>query len=365
VVSGGGISLFELVVLGLTSSAAPATVPVRIDFEAPPGCSDAKTFLRGLHARNAPVRLVTAGPATLRFSVRLRQTGRRVRGELQVEDGHGATDTRRVEGNSCDEVVAALSLTAALATEALLRHEAPPAGSGGATLGQTGRTEGGSPDEARSADSNPTGAPSDETTLGEARSTDRLDDADTHGGEGRESRSAAAQRSAFRLGVQLVATQVVDPVVNSGLSAFARFQSAQTSGLGLSLGLAVAHARNGIFGAPDEVAVRWTAILLTACPLRVELGSVQLEPCGLGTGGFLFAEGRDVAHPESVLRSWWSVGGLARASASVGTGVDLELELGMSAPLFRRRFITTLPEELVGQTPALSTLASVGLSLEL
>ncbi|MFO7179093.1 MAG: hypothetical protein DIU78_010370 [Pseudomonadota bacterium] len=366
-VSGGGISLFELVVLGLTSSAAPGMVPVRVDFEAPPGCSDANTFLQGLRARDARIRIVSEGAEALRFSVRLRRAGRKVNGELRIVGEHGATDTRRVEGATCDEVVAALSLTAALASDAMLRDEAFSAATDSSATGTQTRRSPGSVREQRGTEPASQSGSQDETTVRETEARDRPARAATGTDEATLDWATAGTPSGphVLVGIQLLATQVVDPVVNGGLSAFGRFRSTRDSGFGLSFGLAVAHARNGVFGAPRALAVRWTGLVVTACPLRVELGSVDLEPCALGAGGFLFAEGRDVAVPRSALRSWWSAGALARAGAPIGSGVSLEIELGMSVPLFRRRFITTLPEELVGESPTLSTLASVGLSLEL
>jgi hypothetical protein len=70
-------------------------------------------------------------------------------------------------------------------------------------------------------------------------------------------------------------------------------------------------------------------------------------------GGWLSAEQRAVTNPESATRSWWSLGAALRADAALGAGFRLEVEAGLGVPLVKRRFITTTPEETVGETTAI------------
>jgi len=109
-----------LAVLVALAAPAPAAasdaVPIRVEFDAPAGCSSADTFYGGLLARMSRARRALPGEAAVHFGVKLTRAGNKVRGELRLMDGSpGDGDTRRVEGETCDAVVEVLSLTAALA----------------------------------------------------------------------------------------------------------------------------------------------------------------------------------------------------------------------------------------------------------
>jgi hypothetical protein len=126
---GGGLVGVALIVLGRVAPEAQRPIPIRVEFEAPAGCSGSSQFYQGIRARTKRVALAGRGEAGLTLRVRLRQSASHVHGELQVIDEEGATDTREVDGATCAEVVEALSLTAALAvdpTAALSPAPAPP-----------------------------------------------------------------------------------------------------------------------------------------------------------------------------------------------------------------------------------------------
>lgn len=319
---GGGISLVELVVLGWSSAAAPAPIPIRIDFDAPAGCATAEAFYDALRARTDRVRLATKGERSWNVQVRLSRSGARVHGELRVIHEHGATDTRTVDGSSCDTVVQALSLTASLAVDEVAEEIAPP-----------------------SPATPPPAAPAP-----------------------KEPSPPAATREAppFRLelGAHVLLTQVVSPYVSVGGAIAARMTQQRTdSAFSPSVGVALIHARNDLLQSPDNAAIQWTAAALTACPLRWQIADfVGVQPCATAVAGWLAATGRGVTYPESVVRSWWSAGGLVRAAASLGGGTAFELEAGLSAPFVHRRFILLSPEVNVGGTPVISPLVALGIA---
>ena len=109
-----GVGLLAVVVLAQAgvSSAVPIPIPIRVDFDAPAGCADADAFYAGVSARLALVRRARPGESATRLVVRLTRVGGKVHGELQLG---GESDTRRVDGATCQEVVQVLALTAALA----------------------------------------------------------------------------------------------------------------------------------------------------------------------------------------------------------------------------------------------------------
>lgn len=320
--SGGGISFIELVVLGWSSAAAaPAPIPVRIDFEAPPGCSTAEQLYEGIRARSDRVKLVAEGEEGWEIRVRLRRVGRRVRGELRVVHDRGATDTRAVEGSSCDTVVQALSFTAALALDKVAEEIEPPP---------------------VAAPPPPTPPPPPPPPAVEA--PERL------------------EPFRIEMGAQILLAQVVSPGVNLGGALVARLTQRADSALSPSFGLSLVHARNDVLPGADRASVQWTAVTLTGCPLRWDIaGSLGAAPCITATGGWLAATGHGVTSPESAVRSWWSAGVLARAAVSLGASTALEIEAGASFPLVHRRFTIAFPAETVAKTPAISPLTSVGI----
>ncbi len=110
-------------VLAMTATtgifAAPASGPIaiRVQFESPPGCSDSDVFYGGIRARSSRIRLAGTGQPATTLRVRVVRAGNKVQGELRIVDSQGEADTRQLDGFTCDEVVQALALTAALALD--------------------------------------------------------------------------------------------------------------------------------------------------------------------------------------------------------------------------------------------------------
>jgi hypothetical protein len=101
------------------------------------------------------------------------------------------------------------------------------------------------------------------------------------------------------------------------------------------------------------------------CPLRWTASIVTFQPCAMALAGWFSASGRQVTRTSTADRLWLSVGGGVRTAAFLGHGFSLELEAGISAPLYKRRFYTTMPNNVVAETPAISPLFGLGLSFGL
>lgn len=315
--SGDGISLIELVVLGWSSAtAAPAPIPIRIDFDAPADCSTADQFYEGVRARSDRVRLAADGEAGWGVRVRLSRGGAGVHGELRVVHAGGETDTRIVDATSCDVVVQALSLTAALALDEVVEVTAPLS----------------SPAPPPAAPPAPPVAPPEAPPL------------------------------RFALGAHALVTQVVAPHASLGAALGVRVTPHVEGPLSPSFGLSLMYARNDLLSGGDSAVIQWAAAALSACPLRWQIVRiVSAEPCVVAAGGWLAATGRDISNPESAVRSWWSAGGVLRAAALLGGDTALELEVGAVVPLVHRRFTMGWSAETVGETPAISPLVGVGI----
>jgi hypothetical protein len=137
------------------------------------------------------------------------------------------------------------------------------------------------------------------------------------------------------------------------------------NGPGASVGLTLLYVQNDFVQSADAVAVRWMAASATGCPGWGAGRTVWVQPCAQAIGGWLSATGLGLSNPSSVGRTWWSVGALLRFGVDLGAGFSVELDAGASVPLVGHRFITTTPEETVGETPTISPMVAVGLQRSL
>jgi hypothetical protein len=289
------------------------------------------------------------------------------RGELRVIDERGQASMREVEGTSCEEVVRALSLTAALVVDQMVAPALGTSGSESAAHGDgsSPATEGtGSGTTSKGTQSSPPRGererelsvePASPAPTSAGASADELSDGV----------SAADAQGALEidLGAQALIAEIVSPRVSVGGAFFVSVTKALAPPFSPSLGVALAHVPAEFAQGGGDVSVRWTALLLSACPLRFRLAEpIGFQPCAVGMGGWLVARGETTEAPRTASRSWWSAGVLGRVSAAIGGGTALRFELGLSVPLLRRRFVTTPPDEMVGESPALSALGALGIA---
>lgn len=390
--------LFALMVGGRVSMAAPpAAVPLHIDFTGPAGCSDVGAFYAGVLARTDRARRARAGEQGSRFRVRLTRAGGKVYGELSLGADRRGSSTRKVEGRSCKEVVEVLSLTVALALDS--RAGSPPAGvapppsrapppelppspstgSGPAPVASSPREDppGATPRPAESPpppestpppppppppspEPMPVAEPAAPPPTPEVATPPNDPPLIVHPGD-----DPGARVYAVAVRVQTVVANVVSPYVNLGGALSLWVTGRRGERVPPGLGIALLYAPNDVLLPAPDVVVRWTALALTACPPLGFRGFIHVQPCLLGVGGWLGATERAVSHPLSAGRTWWSAGGLLRTSVPLGRRFAVDLDVGISAPLVKRRFILTSPQTTVGETPAVSVFAGIGVSYSL
>jgi hypothetical protein len=163
--------------------------------------------------------------------------------------------------------------------------------------------------------------------------------------------------------VQVIATKLLTPQLDMGGALFARFTLRTGEPLSPSFGISVLYTADDVLQSGSDVSVHLAALALSACPFLWRMGSLSLQPCGIGIGGRLHATDRVVLFPETVDRSWWSAGGLARLSWGIGGTAAIQLEAGATFPLLERRFVTVAPEQEVAATPTIAPFGSFGAAL--
>jgi hypothetical protein len=397
-VTSAGIGLWALVALAQTGPAV--SVPVRVEFDAPAGCSDAEAFFAGVLARTRHVHRSRPGETPVRLTVRVTRAGARVRGELRVNEAGAEAETRRVDGASCDEVVQVLSLTAALAidpTASLLGPAAPEkppaagsqvrapaqpatpsagraaAGAASAPVPSPASPPPGSPSPAPSA-----GGPAAQSTPPASAQAGNRPDATAAAMTPQpstvalepgattvvaEPRHEPARASGPRFGASVVAARVVTPSLALGGSFWGRLGIPTRGGLTPSVTLAALYLPGDAFESGDDLGIGWMALAASACPGWALGGRLSVEPCARITAGVLSATDHSVNSPRSVDRWWGSAGVLVRLTAAVGGGLMLDVDAGVDFPFVTRRFITTtVTNQPVGATTSVSPTLSVGLS---
>jgi len=368
-----------------------AGAAVRIQWNAPAGCSDADAFFSGVQARAEGVRRAQAGEPALRLEVHLERTSSaKVHGELRMADERGRFELRKVDGGTCDEVVDALSLTVALALGSSAVAPAPsrsgPAGSSvpsvpaGSSSPSSAPTSARPPPVAAPPAHDDAVAPPPAAAVPPPLSPPPIppppDKVEAAAGPEAPVESPAPSRPAPRrgsigiaLGLGPVAGQVSTPGFDVGGTALLRVgpgrAGQEDEAVHWSLGLSATYLRNDWLGASPAVAISWSAVGLTACPgWGLDL-HVVLEICGTTAVGRLQATDRAVSVSTPSSRSWWSAGPVLRARLTLGWGLTVLIDATAHFPFYRRTFVTSTPDETVARTPSVAGTVGVMLAREL
>jgi hypothetical protein len=355
---------------GVLAASVPAyaakTTPVRIALVAPEGCSSVRDFYDSVRVRTERIHLSTRPSEGLELRVVVSRAQSRFQGQLRVVDVSGHSSTRQVSGGTCEEVVRALSLTAALVVDELVEppsETASPAAGSSSESGSEGAAAGAPASTQIGAQETPPTARR-LTTDAAAVASDASDANDDASGVGELADPSRRTRPIMvEAGAQALVGELVSPRVSVGGALFVDVSKPLAPPFSPSLGVALAHVPAEFGQSAGDFSVRWTAVLVSACPFRFQPSETfSIQPCLSASGGWLTARGDTSETPASASRSWWSAGVLGRVSSALGGSTAVRVELGLSVPLLRRRFITTPPEETVGESPAVSALGALGVA---
>lgn len=340
----GGLLLPVLIAAGPIASGQREPTPVKIDFDAPNGCSSVDAFYEGVHSRTDRVRLALDGEIAVQIRIKLFRAGTKIKGELRLSDQEGEKETRKVDGATCDEVVEALSLTVTLA----LDPSALVVARKSAAVTDADKSEG--------AGVATPGAGPPTSTAPRTRATP------SDLSKFRPSVAASPSTIHSELGAQVLAASVISPGASFGEAISARFIIPSSTLGQWSTGLTLFHVQNDLLKSATWGAFGLSALALDLCPLRGTASTrLDAELCAVAMGGWLHGSGI-VAHPDSVTRSWWSLGMRSGASVALVGQLRLVLNVGAHAPIIRREFVISAPEQHVGETPRIAVLGGLGLA---
>ena len=282
--------------------------------------------------------------------IRLFRSGTKIRGELRLSDQEGEKETRRVDGTTCDVVVDALSLTVTLALDpsalvvARPNTNSAPEGSGISVAGDYPRAE-----------------PSQVTLRSPATGQKSPPSANEHNPS-----IAQLEETQLELSGQVLAASVTSPGASLG-GAFGGRVIFPVPTMGRwSIGVSVLHVQNDFLKSADSVAFGLTALAADVCPLRMSPSNwLDLEAGVVAMGGWLRANGLEVAHPDSVGRSWWLTGLRGSASLALLGALRLNLDANATVPMIHREFVVSQPDRHVGETRRVAYQVGIGIGVRL
>jgi hypothetical protein len=294
------------------------TTPIRIGYEAPASCPAESALFDAIQARTDHVRPATADEPALEVNVRVTRTEHGYVGEVRETMNHNESSARSMDGETCKDVVEALSLTIALSVDPEAHAPIPKPAVAPAPLVCP-----------------PPPAPPPPVV--------------------------AAPALEVELGLGVLATEVLKSEASAGAALSATLSRKTSDSLSAAVTLSVLFSSTGVFSTPSDHRSEFEGLALDACPVRLRFGGAELGPCVLALAGVLEASGRGVSNPLTVEHGWWSGGLDFQLSALLGEGFVFEGALGATAPLVEHLFYLSVPDHVIAGTPVISPLLRVGI----
>ncbi len=315
----------------------PPGQPFRLEYWAHGQCPDAVEFAREIQTRAPRLRPAEGDEPALGFYAELDARGGSATGRLTARSPDGREVKREVRGATCDDVVTALALIAALAADPSQPVEAPPA-EPSAKRRKAPRT----PDE----------------PVDEAPPYDAFTEPAVAGDP--------EQRWTYGIGGGLSFDSSIAPNPGYGLSvafeAEAPGGSAVRSLFSLSANRAAAASTDTGAGA-GTASFTWLAFRLAGCPLRwPEQTPLFMRPCAFLDAGELEGNVSLDTHNRDVTQAWFALGLFGRIEALVGEVVSFQLDGGVSAPLRHDEFRAGDQDNVAFRVPSAGILGRIGLS---
>jgi hypothetical protein len=334
--SGLGLLLVVLVAAGAGRAvAAPpdadsSAEPVRVEYDAPASCPVEEAFWAAVTARTPKVRRGEEGAPARTFAIKLVAGGDESTGHLVVRALDGSTSEREVAGDTCEEVVSALALVAALAvdpnaTTKPLPLPAPPPRS-------------------------PAPAPPRRPVAAAVVATPPPPQA-----------TPVVARTAVSAGGLVAVGAAPAPLVGASLAVAAT--RPRGGWLEPTVRLGVAAASTGTVSVAGGTASFSSLVgAIDGCPGGWTLGRWRLEPCLRLEAGVVGARGENVVQARTDTHPWAAAAAVGRVEWRFSRGFFGELAGGVRVPLVRTTFFFE-PDTTLYHTSPVGAVFSAGLGL--
>ncbi len=300
--------------------AAPPGQPFRLEYWAEGHCPDAIEFARQIQTRAPRLRPAEADEPALGFYAELVERGGAATGRLTARTPDGREVAREVRGPTCDDVVTALALIAALAADPSQAVAAPATG--------VVRVQPAAPARHRVRDDLP---------------VEELEPPDP------------ALRWTFGVGGGLSFDSSIAPSPGYGLGVEFDAEGKGGSALRPLFGLSAIRAGDASF--------TWLAFRGTVCPLRLpEATPLFIRPCLFLDAGVLQGNVSLAGTSRDESKSWFAAGGFVRVEALADEVLSFQLDGGVTAALKRDTFDAGSGDGNAFRVPPSGILGRIGLS---
>ena len=321
---------------------------VHVDYVAARGCPDESAFVADLRARVPQIALARDDDA-LGLEVRVRRRAERFEGRIAVRERGASPSQRTVEGDSCAEVVAAVTLIAALAVDPSARAALGAAASGDASAANVRTQPTSEPGPAAQVISRAAAPPSDVSGAAQRGEVPR----------------DRALTSSLLVGAHVAGSSRLTGTVLPSAALFVDLASTRRGLLAPSVRLRVERSARGTVTAIRGAGqFTWTVGSLELCPIAWIAWRLRVSMCTRVDAGAVAAEGRDVQPAVSGARPWLSGGAVLRTRYHVAGAIYAELEETVFAPVFRDRFFVA-PDVTVFRAAAAGWVVSGGLGVSI
>lgn len=327
-----------LVAVDRPAFASGGELPVRVDYAAPAVCPDRDALLAHVRARTASIRVANATESALELVVRVEAIGGQFRGRLVLAPSSGnlLLQEREIVDAKCDDLIEALGFFIALSIDAKSTSD-----SGAASEPPAAGTPAPEPVPAPPASAEPSApvaeAPPSRNAPGPPSERVQSDVEPPQG--------AAAGPSRWHLGGGAGAALVGGVSRRAQLAsrfAFELVRDVPANGIALSPSFSVAAmstATTTESSALGAIALRWQALVGTACPLALTISGVaSVRPCAFVEAGRLRGEGVGISAARRNDAEWIAVGLSGRLDVEIAPKLFLEVDVGAASPLVRPRF---------------------------
>ena len=317
---------------------------VRLDYAEGAKCGGEGAFVAQVTSRSPRVQF-TSSSAPRSLVVRVEPHGARMVGRIELHEADGTTTERSVTGASCDDVISAVGLVAALALDPFASTR-PTAVDAGAQ--RSGATE--------DAGAQRSGATEDAGAQRNVRDESENDDAQTLAPEKR--------RWSVGAGADAEAVFGVSPDALFAVPVF--FEVTRALGEHAALGGAIRFERAGetsldASGAGGDFT--WTVGAADAC-FAWRAARFRLHACARSHAGAIEAHGEGVAPEKSATRPWVDVSAALAIRVRVAGPVFVEASGSVGVALVQDRFFLE-PNQTVFQVQPLTAHAGGGLGFEI
>jgi hypothetical protein len=339
-------------VVALALRAGPAfaeeSSPVRLEYVAPEGCPDLTAVVEAIRARTPRLRL--AGPSEPARLMRLRvaSTASSFVGTLEVVGLDGTGMRREISAATCDTVVSAMSIVAALAIEPVAQATSASAVAPAAAPSAEPPLPVPEPPPMPAPRPVPTVTPSAPTAPALPLPPRQPD--------------VKPRRWHLAVGALAEVLGLGAPGVAFAPAGVLELRLDSTGLVAPSVRLGFVRAEGGnVQAAGEDTTFTWLAGTAEACPVRVSFAStLALRPCAGLDAGAVSASTSGPSHALQPSRAWADARVEGRLEWRVLGSLSLELEGGLLVPLTRDRFEVAPSLQTAYEAPPATGVASVG-----